>query len=256
MEKEQSDSRKTHFGFLPVILIIMAGLLYGCAKDGGVCVSNSGPITQQTRNIQDFRQIELLDNVSLILTSDTTNQLVVEAGKNIIGGIKTTAENGVLTIGNSNTCNWLRDYKKPINVYISARKIWRIMYNGSGDISTTDSLKLDSLTVEVWGGCGTIDLTLNIWKGNFSLNMGTVDFRLRGISAITAVYAGDYGLYDARDLKTGYTYITSKGSNDCYVMAINSLDATIGSIGNIYYKGNPAAFKATINGTGQVLPFQ
>jgi hypothetical protein len=255
MERKQSDNTYNQSEYPFIVIMAMVLLLFGCAKDGGVCVSTSGQVTTQSRIVPVFNQIDLQDNVSLILTTDTANTLVVETGRNIIGGITTNVEGGLLTIGNTNTCNWLRDYKKPINVYISARKIWRIRYNGSGDITSTDSLKLDSLTVEVWGGCGTIDLTLNLWKGNFSLNMGTVDFRLRGISAITSVYAGDYGLYDARDLKTGYTYITSKGSNDCYVKAINALDATIGSIGNIYYTGNPAVLKATINGTGQILPF-
>ena len=242
-------------GNLTLLTLALAWLLCGCTKGGGVCVSTSGQMTTQIRHVSDFNEINIQDNVNLIITTDTANPLVVEAGRNILGGITTTVENNQLTIGNTNSCNWLRDYNKPINIYIPARKIWRIKYNGSGDISSTGTLKLDSLTVEVWGGCGTIDLTLDIWRGNFSLNMGTVDFRLRGISAITSVYAGDYGLYDGRDLKTGYTYITSKGSNDCYVMATNSLDATVGSIGNIYYTGNPAAIKTTINGTGKILPF-
>lgn len=241
--------------YLCALIFAATLLLNRCAKEGGVCVSSSGQLTQQIRNVPDFNQIDLRDNVSVILTTDTASQLVVEAGRNIIGGITTSVENGQLVIGNTNNCNWLRDYKKPINIYICANRIWRIKYNGSGDITNRDTLKLDSLTVEVWGGCGTIDLTLDLWKGNFSLNMGTVDFRLKGISAITAVYAGDYGLYDGRDLKTGYTYITSKGSNDCYVMAKNSLDATVGSIGNIYYTGNPAVIKETILGSGRLLPF-
>jgi hypothetical protein len=255
MEKRQSDNLLLRYGIFLTLILGLVILLHGCSKDGGVCVSNSGQLTRQVRNINDFNQIDLNDNVSLFLSNDTNQEVVVEAGRNILGGIITEVENGHLTIGNTNTCNWLRDYSKPINVYLSASKIWKISYNGSGDVSSTDTLKLDSLTVEVWGGCGTIDLTLNTWKGNFSLNMGTVDFRLRGISAITAVYTEDYGLYDGRNLTTGYTYITSKGSNDCYVRATNSLDATIGSIGNIYYSGNPASMKETINGTGKIIPF-
>ena len=238
---------------LPVMAVAL--LFHGCNKDGGVCVSSSGEVTRQIRNITGFNEIQVNDNVSLILTTDTISPLVVEAGKNILGGITTKVENGILTLENKNTCNWLRNYSKPINVYVSSRSIWRIIYNGSGNVSTTGTLKLDSLSVEVWGGCGTIDLALDIWKGNFSLNMGTVDFRLRGISAITSVFSGDYGLYDGRNLRTGYTFITSNGSNDCYVQATNSLDVTIGSIGNVYYSGQPGSIKANIYGTGKLLPF-
>jgi len=255
MEKEPSGKIAiwvTEWLFKLLLVMVVSS---SCGKDGGVCMSNSGPITRQIRNISGFSQVELNDNVSIILTKDTIGTVVVEAGRNLLGGIKTNVDNGSLIISNTNTCNWLRDYSKPINVYIPAGNFWRISYNGSGNISTADTVKQDSLTIEVWGGCGTIDLTVNIWKGNFSLNMGTVDFHLRGISAITAVYTSGYGLYDGKNLMTGYTYITCDGSNDCYVKAKNYLDATIGSIGNIYYTGDPAGMKETIRGEGKIIPF-
>ena len=105
---------KKRFGIFPALFITMASILLGCSKDGGVCFSNSGQITKQVRNVQDFTQVDLQDNVSLILSDDTSGALVVEAGKNILGGIVTASENGHLTIRNTNTCNWLRDYRKPI----------------------------------------------------------------------------------------------------------------------------------------------
>lgn len=249
-------AEKTALRRFRLLLQVAAGvfLLTACGKDGGVCVSSSGPLERQTRMLADFDRISLNDNVTLVLSSDSVAPVVVEAGSNVIGGIKTSVSNGELTIGNSNTCNWLRSYAKPIRVYVSSRKLWQIKYNSSGNISTPGTLKLDSLSVEVWGGCGTIEMTLDLWKGNFSLNMGTVDFRLHGLSAITSVFSGDYGLYDARDLRTGYTFITNRGTNDCYVYAVHELDANIQSIGNIYYTGNPAAVKATVTGTGKLIP--
>jgi hypothetical protein len=254
MEKERSDKAPCFLRNWFFLVMVFSGLLSGCGKDGGVCVSNSGPIIKQSRQLPEFTRISLNDNVCLILTTNADSSVYVEAGQNIISGIKTTVENGQLTLSNSNTCNWLRDYKKPVNVYLPARKIWLIEYDGSGDVSSSGTLKMDSLKVEVWGGCGTIDLSLDIMQGSFSLNMGTVNFKLRGISAITSVYTGDYGLYDGRDLRTGYTFITSKGSNNCYVSASNTIEATIESIGDIYYTGNPVTVKSTITGTGKLLP--
>ena len=254
MEKRQFDKMAI---IKTLVLLLILGVLRvftGCVKDGGVCLSTNGQKIQQIRNLTDFNQIDIKDNVNLILSTDTVKDVIVEAGQNIINGITTKVVDGQLLIRNNNKCNWLRDYSKPINVYVSNKKLWKIIYNGSGNISTSGTLKQDSISLEVWGGCGTIDLSLDLWQGNFSLNMGTVDFRLHGVCAITTVYSGDYGLYDARDMKTGYTFITNKGSNDCYVQAVNFLDATIGSIGNIYYKGEPKSIKIKINGSGQVLP--
>jgi hypothetical protein len=255
MEKRQSGKIHWITGAVMILVATSAGIMTGCSKDGGVCVSPSGPMTKQVRIVADFSEIMVNDNVNLILTTDSAGPVVVEAGSNLIGGIKTTVGNGALTLSNTNACNWLRDYSKPVNVYISAQKVWRVKYNGSGDISTSGTLKLDSLTIEVWGGCGTIDVALDIWQGNFSMNAGTVDFRLRGVSAITSVYSGDYGLFDARNLQTGFTFITNRGSNDCYVKVTTALEAKIESIGNIYYTGSPASVTTTITGTGKVIPF-
>ncbi len=254
MGKRRSGNPVAPARLLAMLIFAMAGF-HGCSKDGGVCVSNSGEMRKQVREVGYFNQVNLNDNVNLILTSDSVGPLVVEAGSNLIGGIKTTVENDQLTISNTNTCNWLRDYNKPVNVYISTWKLWKIYYNASGDVTSSGTLKLDSLAVEVWGGCGTIDLAVNVWQGNFSLNLGTVDFKLRGVCAIASVYTADYGLYDGRNLSTGFTFITSTGSNNCYVMATNSLEARIESIGNIYYTGNPQAIQSTITGSGELLPF-
>ena len=255
MEKELSDSKFRTGATMVFVMFALLNLASGCGKDGGACISTTGPVILQTRNVLNYNQIDLSDNVSLILTNDTGNQVQVEAGQNIIEGVKTEVVDGVLQIRNTNRCNWLRDYNKPLNIYLPGNRIWRITYNSSGDIISTGTLKLDSLKVEVWGGCGTIDLSIDVWQGNFSLNLGTVDLRLRGISAITTVYTGDYGLFDGRDMKTGYTYVTCKGSNDCYVRASNYLDATISSIGNIYYSGDPKSINVRVNGSGKLIPF-
>lgn len=236
------------------MLCILASLLTSCGKDGGVCFSSSGPVTRQQRYPGAFTRVSVNDNVTLILTPDLSGPVVVEAGEQLLGGIHTTVSEGQLTLSNSNTCNWLRDYGKEVRVHVPAGAIHKVRYNGSGDIRTTGRLKLDSLTVEVWGGCGTVDLDLDLWKGNFSLNLGTVDLRLRGVSAITSVLSAGYGLYDGRSLETGYTFITSRATNDCYVNAKNALEARIESIGNIYYSGSPASVQATVTGQGRLIP--
>lgn len=254
MEKEQSGNMAMlHSRSLLMILCVLF-IVSGCAKDGGVCVSSTGQIIQQVRNIPDYTEIDIRNNVNLILSTDSVNKVIVEAGQNIIGGVTTKVVNGQLLISNNSKCNWLRDYSRPVNVYISNSKLWKITYNGSGNITTAGTLKQDSLNIQVWGGCGTIELTVDLWQGSFSLIMGTVDYKLHGVSAITSVYMNDYGLYDARDMKTGYTFITSKGSNDGYVQAVNYLEATITSIGNIYYLGDPKSVKVTRTGAGDLLP--
>lgn len=230
-------------------------LWVGCGKSGVDCMNNTGAIIIQERTLPAFDSIEVNDYVNVFISQDTLYSVLVEAGKNIIGGIETTVNSGNLQIGNNNSCNWIRSYNKPINVYIRTPRLLKIYYNSSGNLSTLNTLTGDSLKLEVWGGCGTISLDLNIYSGSFALQIGTSDIHLTGICGIVSMYTGDFGLIDARNLSSGYAYIANKSSNDCYIQVHQELRAKIQSIGNIYYTGNPKEIQTTIIGSGSVIPF-
>lgn len=238
-----------------LILIILLMFFSGCGKTGLDCLTSTGEIILQEREITPFDSVEIYDNVSLFITEDTLYKLEVECGENIIGGIETVVENGNLVIHNTNTCNWVRSFDHPINVYISTPHLWKLYYNASGDVSSLTSLSGDSLKLEVWGGCGRIDLSLDIRTGFCYLQLGTADIHLKGSCGVVSIYSGDFGLIDARDLTSGFAFVSNKSSNDCYIRVHQKLTASIQSIGNIYYTGNPAEIETTINGAGSVIPF-
>lgn len=237
---------------LLLLLGLASLLLSSCEKSGGNCLTSTGKIVKEVRTIDDFDSIEIQNYVNVILTQDSSNTVTVESGENILDGIETSVTNKNLLISNNNTCNWLRSYNTPINVYVSVKNLQKIYYNSSGNVSTTNTLNSYNFKCEVWGGCGSIQLDLNVYQSYFILQMGTVDFTLTGRSAINSIYAGDYGFFQCKDLSTGYTYIINQGSNDCYVKASQYLEATINSIGNIYYTGQPDELVTHINGTGEV----
>jgi len=237
-----------------IVLVILTGLI-SCSKNGGTCLSNTGPIMMMYRPVSDFDSISINEYVNLILTHDSVTSVSVEAGQNIINGISTEVIDRTLVIHNNNECNWLRSYNKVINVYVSVKNLAKIIYNSSGNISTTNALGFQNLWIDVWGGCGTIDLELNLNQGTFIEHMGTADFNLHGVCKISSIYAGDFGFFDCRNLETDYMYIKNYGSNDCYIRVERYLDATIGSIGSIYYRGEPDTLNSKIYGTGVVLPY-
>jgi hypothetical protein len=241
---------KTMIFLLPALWIGLSG----CSKSGE-CITNTGTIIREERRLGDFDSINVQDYVNLILTQDSVNRVVVEAGENVISGITTEVVNNELLINNTLRCNWLRSYSKPMNVYIHARNLQKIYYNGSGNITSTNVLKPYGLILDIWGGCGSINLDLDIVQGVFLLHLGTVDITLRGKCAVCSIYQGDYGIFKCGELKAGYSYITNKGSNDCYVNAWQYLSAIIGSIGNIYYTGNPDTVKVLVNGKGKLIPY-
>ncbi|MBL7110706.1 MAG: DUF2807 domain-containing protein [Bacteroidales bacterium] len=238
---------------IPFAITLLTAI--GCGKTGVDCLTNTGEIILQERDLNAFDSIEVHDYVNLFISQDSSYKVTVEAGINIIAGIETTVENNQLVVRNTNTCNWVRNYTKPINVYISTPSLWKINYKSSGNITSLNTMKTDSLKLEVWGGCGRIDLDLDLYLGFFYLQLGTADIHLSGTCGIASMYTGDFGLLDARNLMSGFVFISNKSSNDCYVQVYQELNATIQSIGNIYYTGNPKEIHTTINGAGGVIPF-
>jgi len=237
------------------MLLIAAFFAMACNKNGGKCFSNSGEVILQERTVPYFDSIALFDNVDVILTQDTINRVWVEAGKNIIGGITTEVIDNLLIIHNQNSCNWLRSYNTPINVHISVKNLWKIHYESAGNITSTNTIQSWYLKIELWGGCGVIDLDVNVNNGFFIQQMGTADLVLRGLCKISSVYAGDFGKLQLGGMNTGYSFVKNNGTNDCFVRASKHLDATIGSMGNIYYSGNPDTLTTHINGSGAVIPY-
>jgi hypothetical protein len=252
--------RRSNKNFI-IRLMIPAGISFllllsviSCNKNGK-CFSTSGSVISQERPVMPFDSIDLGDNADLILTQDSITKITVEAGQNIISGITTEIVDRQLVIRNTNICNWLRSYQKPLNVYVSLDHLWKIYYNAAGNISTTNTFNIDSVKVEVWGGCGTIDLALNCKKGFFALNQGTADYNLHGNCDVASVYVSGMGLFQAKNLVTHYCSVENKGTNDCYVNVSVSLNAIIENIGSIYYTGNPGQIVTKISGSGVVEPF-
>ncbi|MEI7980779.1 MAG: DUF2807 domain-containing protein [Bacteroidota bacterium] len=244
--------------FFSGLVILISGFT-ACNK-GQNCLTNTGKINIDGRVVGEFDSIYLNDNVNLILTQDTINKVSVEAGENIISGITTVVnEHHQLIIHNENSCNWLRNYSDPVNVYVSfsaSRPRLYLYYNSSGNVRSTNLLFNDTIQIDTWGGCGSINLFISCQKGIFVQHMGTVDLKLKGRCIQSNIFAGDYGKFDFSDLETGYIYIKNYGTNNCYVRAIHQLDATVGSIGNIYYMTNPPpeVILKTPPGTDQILP--
>ena len=243
-----------HYRYSVIITACFLGIfLCSCGKNGGKCISTTGPVTRQVRLISDFDSIRVYDNLNVILIQDSVNKVTAEAGENIIGGIVATVSERELVLHNTNSCNWLRSYSNPLNVYVSVKNLMKIHYESSGDITCTDTIRSGYLKIDIWGGCGTIDLKVRVFDGYFIQRMGTATMILKGVCNVSSVFSGDFGLLNLKELKTGYTFVTNSGSNNCYVNTSHELGATITSIGNIYYSGNPKVIKTTITGTGKVI---
>jgi hypothetical protein len=245
--------------FLTGALAVLAfvSCLTSCNKSTGFdCFKSTGAIEKVERAIPYFHSIQLNDNVNLYLVQSNQIKLELEAGKNLMNQIVTEVTgDSILVIGNNNSCNWVRSYNKPINVYLSFNELRNLEYRSVGDVTNADTLRSDSLQVDIYEGAGNIELTLRTIVCEVNLHYGTVDVVLNGRSNANIFYQLGAGKIDASKLLTGNVYLRNWSSNDMLIWATNFLSVEIKGLGNVYYKGNPG-IQSSLIGEGKLIPMQ
>lgn len=236
-------------------LFIIILLVSGCRKeDITSCKLVSGSTGIDYRNIPEFKNIAIRDNVNLILHKSDTSYVKVETGENLLEGIKTTVnDRGWLELKNSNGCDWARDYSVQVDVHVFYTDIDTIEYRSIGNITSVDTLKTDSLWIHVMEGAGEIMPTLNVKRLYCQLHSGTADVFIDGYCGLAVAYSAGYGVMDLRDLQCDVVFINSRSSNNSFVNASITLGAQISNIGDIYYKGNPKSLTLTGSGSGKLI---
>ncbi len=240
---------------LSYILILVHLVIAGACKKIGTdnCFSNTGEIVSETRDVRDIQYVLLENNVNLVLIQDSLPSLRVEAGKNIIDKVITEVSGPRLFIRNENDCNWLRSYAKQITVYLGVSKLDSLDYRSSGNVTTKGALLNDSIDIHVWEGSGSINMSIDVKKSRINLHYGTVDMHIQGKSQVTYIFSGSYGPIFCNALDSKFTYVSSQGTNDCYVRASEELGVDIFYLGNIYYYDDPDIVYSNIQGEGRLI---
>jgi hypothetical protein len=236
------------------MIILMSLMLTQCGKDEGVCISSTGKTITQDRSGLSYHYVEVYDNINLILTQDSVHTgIKVEAGENLIDGITTEIDSGRLVIKNANSCNWLRRFDIPINVYLNFTKLDTVIFRAAGNVTCTNEWENDSVFFDVIEGGGQANLKLNVFKAFLYIQYGTVTLNASGFSQVTFISSRGYGPIHAENLKSKFTYAGTFSPNDIFVNASVRLEVEIGNIGNAYYCGDPAEVSTNIYGGGKLI---
>src|SRR5215203_4003245 len=109
---------------LPTIVFLLLAVLPACKKPG--CFEEAGVTTLTERKAAAFHQIDLYDDMDLVLTQAPEEKIWVEAASNIQPNIGTVITDGVLTIQNNTSCNWLRSPLEKVRVHVSFKNLDKI----------------------------------------------------------------------------------------------------------------------------------
>jgi hypothetical protein len=210
-------------------------------------------MTTTSRSLNSFSEIVLDDDINLVLTQDGTERMVIDAPENIHANITGSVIGGVLVLENNTDCRWLRNPDEKVNVHLYFNNINRIEYKGSGNITNTDTLRLDALKIETALGAGDIELTVdNRYVGAY-IYQESAGIKLHGKCESCYNYSNSRGNMDLSDLEVRRMVIEYGGLLDTRVHVTEDLDAIIYYKGNILYKGNPVISRSLYYSSGRVV---
>jgi hypothetical protein len=235
-----------------ILLILVAIFLWvSCKKENRCdCIKRTGPIVSETRNLGHFTKIKAEDNVDVFISQGATQEVKVQAGKNIVPLIETVIEDGTLIIRNKNRCNWSRSYKKELSVYITVSSIKWIINEGTATIKSLNTFTEDTLDVQTTNS-GDLDLSVNTSK-LLSHIFGSGDIRLQGTTYEHACNIGGTSYLYAQKLHTDYTYIDTHTIGPSEISVAGLLICRIERKGDVFCYGNPTNIQRIITGTGQL----
>jgi hypothetical protein len=222
-----------------------------CKKPG--CFEDGGPMVTVKRGVGSFHRINLFDDVNVILTQDTIESIKVVAPKFIEPNISITNESGILTIRNNTSCRWLRDPSEKVEVHIGMKELDYFEYSGSGNVSSSNTIKADNISFYSATGAGNIDIFLEAKQVTAWVEYESADFIFKGKADACYCYVNSRGTLQFEDFEVKRMVIGYAGNRNTTVNAAETIEATIYHTGNVYYKGNPVVVPPTFYSTGRLL---
>ena len=242
----------------PLIIIMLA--LIACLASCKKAPLSIGEIVTETRDLPNFKEVCLNDDISLSLVRSDTCYIVITTGENIIGNITTEVSGNVLNICNTSTLNWIRPYNFELHATLYYKDIKYLTFSSSGTLDTrnqyNDTTGVYKILID--GGSGDIDLNVKNCKGvyiQYKYGTSTINLHGRGNKYLN-VTKRSYGIIDARNFETNYVDIENNSAGDCYIWSRDRIKAEINNLGDIYYRGNPDTISVTYGefAKGKLLP--
>lgn len=239
-----------------IVLIIVLVSLFGCKKpEERRCVKSIGEEIVETLVPGDFDRLYLGPHIKFTLVQDTSDFLILKGGKNLLPFIETELVDGRLAITNTNKCNFLRSFKKEIEVEIHFDYIYNIEFNGTLELTCANTVISDYFSLTLDESAGKFNLDLNASSLRLLVQLNSGNFNISGEVNYLQVQLNGTGFGNTENMIVNDSlHVLSKSNGDVYINAANTyLRAQTSRGGDIYYIGNPDSIDYHKFGEGELI---
>jgi hypothetical protein len=197
----------------------------------------------------------LKEHLKYVLVQDTVEKVVLTGGENLLNFIEVDVVDGVLTMSNSNRCNFLRSYKKKVTAEIHFKSLINMEFIGTEELTNKGTLELGWFTLLIRDGAGPLKLNMNAEAVFATISHGWGDFTFNGVVNHANLNVRSNGFCDTYGLKViDSLTVISNTQGSVKVNADNTIfRAETDADGNIYFKGNPLSTSFNQYGNGELI---
>jgi hypothetical protein len=235
-------------------IVLLTTGMYSCFYFP-VMITGTGPIVKQEFSLESFNAIADETVIDVEIVKGDSQKVVAEGNENMINFLQLKVVNNKLHVDLVPGCYGLFELK----LYVTVPTLKEIDLQSTGNISTEAFSELPSLKMKS-SSTGTIttegtfvvngdvlleststgNINLNVNCENIDVNMtSTGSISIEGRCESQEVSISGTGNYDAFDFLSEECTIETSSTGNARVNVSDQLNATISSVGSIYYKGNP-----------------
>ncbi|MDO6519135.1 head GIN domain-containing protein [Zobellia uliginosa] len=238
-------ARRSRFFAMLCCIVVLVSCNGENASD---CFQNTGDILREEVVVDNFTQITVYENVSLVVKQGPVQKVEIETGSVLRNEVTAEVVDGRLILRDTNDCNYFRDYGVT-KIYVTAPDITEIRSSTGWPISSDGVLAYSRLNLlsesfadpEAQTTDGEFDLEVAGNDLNVVVN-GIAYFKLKGtVDNLSLTIAAGDSRIEAADLVAQSVTLNHRGSNDMYVNPQESIKGVIRGVGDVFSSNRPTA---------------
>jgi hypothetical protein len=239
--------------FAPQLGWASPSMLSMITNDGELVIGpserGSGNVVSETREVSGFRALEINYPAEVFVRQGNQESLEIEAEDNLMPGLKTEVNNGVLRIFYKAEKGKHVNPTRVVKITIVAKDLADVEFNSAGEL-TIEGLKTNNLDVSL-SGAGNLDLDRVQLKG-LGVNLsGAGSMTASGTADDLDVNISGFGDFKGADLHGKVASVNISGAGSATVWVDDDLTASISGAGSIGYYGSATVSKQ-ISGVGDI----
>jgi hypothetical protein len=230
------------------ITFLLVGIFFISALTYSQSINGSGNIIKKDLQVSKIEKVVNLTSANIIITQSESDKLTVELDDNLIQYFEYKGDKNEIEI----TFNKSNVQPTKFNVYINVSDLKKLENNGSGNISSTNTIKAKSFEFEHTGSGNS---NINIYASTFKSEItGSGNAKINSDAEICSIEhtgSGNISISNENNNATVRFEHTGSGKSNINTKC-KILDLSVMGSGDTKLQGNAATLNLEATGSGDI----